>query len=89
MLSIPLVPAEMDKIMEIARKYNLFIIEDSCHALGSRYKGQEVGKFGDASFFSSQWSKPITTGLGGWAIINNCELKKHIENIYQTFREPF
>ncbi len=46
------IPAEMDKISEIAKKYNLYVIEDACHAIGSKYKGKEVGPFSDAAFFS-------------------------------------
>jgi len=82
------IPAEMDRILEIAKKYNLYVIEDSCHAIASRYKGKEVGTFGDAAFFSSQWSKPVTTGLGGWAVVNNPELRKRLEEIYPEFIEP-
>ncbi len=90
------IPAEMDKILEIAKRYNLYVIEDSCHSIGSKYKGKEVGTFGDAAFFSSQWSKPITTGLGGWAVINSSEwlggrseeLKERMEKIYNEFIEP-
>jgi dTDP-4-amino-4,6-dideoxygalactose transaminase len=82
------IPAEMDKIIEIAKKYNLYVIEDSCHAIGSKYKGKEVGTFGDAAFFSSQWSKPVTTGLGGWALVNNPDLNKKIDIIYQEFLQP-
>lgn len=78
----------MDRISKIAEKYKLHVIEDSCHAIGSKYKGKEVGTFGDAAFFSSQWSKPITTGLGGWAVVNNPELKKKLEKIYPGFIEP-
>jgi perosamine synthetase len=82
------IPAEMDKIKEIAGKYNLYVIEDSCHAIGSKYKGREVGTFGDAAFFSSQWSKPVTTGLGGWAVVNNPELKAKMEEQYPEFTDP-
>ncbi len=82
------IPAEMDRIVEIARKYNLYVIEDSCHAIGSKYKGREVGSFGDASFFSSQWSKPITTGLGGWAVINNVTLLEKVKAVYSEFVDP-
>jgi len=82
------IPADMDKILKIARKYNLYVIEDSCHAIGTRYKKKEIGTFGDASFFSSQWSKPITTGLGGWAVVNHPELKERMERIYPQFMEP-
>jgi dTDP-4-amino-4,6-dideoxygalactose transaminase len=82
------IPAEMDRIGEIARKYDLYIIEDSCHAIGSKYRQQEVGTFGDAAFFSSQWSKPLTTGLGGWAQINNEHLRKNMEELYPGCIEP-
>jgi len=82
------IPADMDKIVELTKKYNLYLLEDSCHAMGSKYKSNEVGTFGDAAFFSSQWSKPITTGLGGWAIVNNPELRKKMEVLYPEFMEP-
>ena len=82
------IPAEMDEILNIANKYDLYVIEDSCHAVGSRYKGVEVGTIGDASFFSSQWSKPITTGLGGWACVNNPELASRMKEGYTAYTEP-
>jgi len=82
------IPAEMDGILDIARRYNLYVIEDSCHAIGSKYGGREVGTFGDAAFFSSQWSKPLTTGLGGWIRINNPELKEKLTKIYSSFSDP-
>lgn len=82
------IPAEMDEIKKLCKKYNLFLIEDACHCLGSKYKGEELGTIGDASFFSSQWSKPITTGLGGWAKINNDELLKKMEKEYEHFIPP-
>jgi hypothetical protein len=82
------IPAEMNEILAIAKKYNLYVIEDSCHAIGFKYKGKEVGTIGDAAFFSSQWSKPVTTGLGGWARINNPDLIPVMERIYPEFKEP-
>lgn len=82
------IPAEMDKVLEIAGRYNLYVIEDSCHAIGSGYKGREVGTFGDAAFFSSQWSKPVTTGLGGWTRVNNPELWKTLNGLYRSFSRP-
>jgi perosamine synthetase len=82
------IPAEMDSIREIAKKYNLYVIEDSCHAMGSIYKNKEVGTFGDAAFFSSQWSKPVTTGLGGWAIVNNDELRPKMDALIGEFTAP-
>jgi len=82
------IPARMDRILEIAKKHNLFVIEDSCHAIGSKFQGREVGTFGDAAFFSSQWSKPVTTGLGGWAVVNNADLTAPMENVYHEFSSP-
>lgn len=82
------IPADMEKILKIAKKYNLYVVEDSCHAIGSIYKGKKVGTLSDASFFSSQWSKPVTTGLGGWAVVNNQDLKAKMEEIYNDFIEP-
>lgn len=82
------IPAQMDKIMAIAEKNNLLVIEDSCHAIGSTFQGREVGTFGDAAFFSSQWSKPVTTGLGGWAIINNEKLLLNMHKTYAGFIDP-
>lgn len=82
------IPAEMYRIIEIARQYNLYVIEDSCHAIGSKYRAKEVGIFGDAAFFSSQWSKPVTTGLGGWAVVNNEKLRKNMDKVYQEFAKP-
>ncbi len=82
------IPANMDKIVEIAKKNNLYVIEDSCHAIGSKYKGKEVGDFGDAAFFSSQWSKPVTTGFGGWVKINNPILLQKMQTIYENFKMP-
>lgn len=82
------IPADMDKIKEVAKRYNLYVIEDSCHAIGPRYKGREVGTFGDAAFFSSQWSKPVITGLGGWAVINNEHLLENMEKTYTDYIKP-
>ncbi|MCX8084445.1 MAG: DegT/DnrJ/EryC1/StrS family aminotransferase [Calditerrivibrio sp.] len=82
------IPAEMDDIVYLCKKYGLFLIEDACHCLGSKYNGIEMGNFGDASFFSSQWSKPITTGLGGWAQVNNSDLIKKMDVIYDSFKKP-
>lgn len=76
-------PCEMDGLMVMAQKHNLPVIEDCCLALGSQYKGQTVGTFGQAAYFSFQWNKPFTTGLGGMAIINDADLAHQIETFCQ------
>jgi len=64
-------PCEMDKLVSIAKEYNLFLIEDCAEAFGSLYKKQHVGTFGDISTFSFYGNKTITTGEGGMVITND------------------
>jgi perosamine synthetase len=64
----------MDKIMEIAKKYNLFIIEDAAESHGSEYKGKKSGCFSDIATFSFYANKNITTGEGGMVITDNEQL---------------
>ncbi|MHC4116766.1 MAG: DegT/DnrJ/EryC1/StrS family aminotransferase [Planctomycetota bacterium] len=74
-------PCEMDTIMKIAQSSGICIIEDCCLALGSKYKGTMVGTFGRAGYFSSQWNKPYTTGLGGILITSDADLAERIESL--------
>lgn len=64
-------PADMDKILEIAARYDLKVIEDCSHAHGSMYKGQAVGTFGDVAVFSLQAAKMIYAGEGGILVTND------------------
>ena len=82
------IPCNMDRITAFAEKHGLLVIEDSCHALGSTWRGRPVGSLGDAAFFSSQWSKPVTTGLGGWAQVNNPELAAKLDLILGEYASP-
>ena len=65
---------EMDKIMEIAEKYDLYVIEDAAHAIGSKYKDQKIGSIGDATCFSFYATKNITTAEGGMITTNRGDL---------------
>jgi len=58
-------PADMERIIEIARKYRLAVIEDACEAIGARYNGKMVGSESDAAVFAFYPNKQITTGEGG------------------------
>lgn len=64
-------PCEMDTIMQIAKDYGLYVIEDCAEAFGSQYKGKFVGTFGDISTFSFFGNKTITTGEGGMVVTND------------------
>lgn len=67
-------PAEVDKILELAKKYNLKIIEDAAEMHGQTYYGKPCGSFGDISIFSFYPNKHITTGEGGMVVTDNEEL---------------
>lgn len=71
-------PCELDKILSIAKKYNLFIIEDCAEAFGSLYKGKHVGTIGDIATFSFFGNKTITTGEGGMVVTNDSSLNEKV-----------
>jgi len=60
-------PARMDKIMKVARKYKLLVLEDNAQACGASIRGKYTGTFGQMGIFSFDHYKTITTGEGGWA----------------------
>ena len=68
--------AEMKKILAIAKKYKLKIIEDAAEAVGSEYYNKKAGSFGDISCFSFHGSKTMVTGEGGMLLTNSKELIK-------------
>jgi len=67
-------PAKMEKVLSLAKKYNLFVVEDACEALGSKYQNQFCGTIGDMGCFSFFVSHAITTGEGGAIVTNNDKL---------------
>ena len=71
-------PADMDKINNLARKYNLTVIEDAAHAVGTYYKGIHAGGFGHIAIFSFHPIKNITTAEGGMITLNDAVLEKKL-----------
>ncbi len=80
-------PFNLKKIMAIKEKYNLYLIEDCCDALGAEYEGKKVGTFGDISTLSFYPAHHITMGEGGAVFSNNSRLKKIIESIRDWGRD--
>lgn len=76
-------PFNLDTITSLCKKYNLWLIEDCCDALGSTYKGRMVGTYGDIATLSFYPAHHITMGEGGAVFTNNYELKK----IAESFRD--
>lgn len=64
-------PCDMDQILSIAKKYDLFVIEDACEAIGSKWKGRRVGTLGDIGVFAFYPNKQMTTGEGGMLITDH------------------
>ena len=64
-------PCDMDPVIELARKYNLWVVEDAAEAHGAEYKGRKVGGIGHVNCFSFYANKIITTGEGGMVVTNN------------------
>lgn len=64
----------MDKVMEIARRHNLYVIEDACQAHGALFKGKKVGTFGDCAAFSFNQNKCLCTGEGGMFVTNSKDI---------------
>lgn len=67
-------PFEIDKIVKLCKKYNLWLIEDCCDALGSKYKGKMLGTFGDMATYSFYPAHQITMGEGGAVVTNSAIL---------------
>src|ERR1700733_2419194 len=72
-------PTDMDPVMEIARKHNLFVIEDAAEAHGALYKGQKVGSIGHSATFSFFGNKIITCGEGGAFVTNDDALAARVK----------
>lgn len=77
----------MDKIMEIAKKHNLAVIEDSCEAIGTEYKGKKVGSFGDVGVLAFYPNKQITTAEGGMIVTNNEKIAKLCRSLRNQGRD--
>lgn len=76
-------PFNVDIVMDIAKKYNLWVIEDNCDALGATYNDKKTGTFGDLATLSFYPAHHITMGEGGAVLVNNAQLKK----ITESFRD--
>jgi dTDP-4-amino-4,6-dideoxygalactose transaminase len=73
------IPAEMDEIMAIAKKHNLFVVHDTAQSIGSVYKGKRTGSQGDVSTFSFHGTKNLTTGEGGAFVTNDDSIAERVK----------
>jgi perosamine synthetase len=75
------VPAEMDRLQEIAQRHNLVVIEDACEAIGAEYDSRKAGSFGDLAVLGFYPNKQITTGEGGCVLVRNGELADRLRSL--------
>ena len=80
-------PCDMDPILDIARRHNLCVVEDSAETMFARYRGRSVGSFGDAGCFSTYAAHIITTGVGGVSITSNPDLLVIMKSIMNHGRD--
>ncbi len=80
-------PFNIDAVMTIAKKYNLWVIEDDCDSLGATFNGKKTGTFGDLATVSFYPAHHITMGEGGAVLVNNASLKKIVESFRDWGRD--
>jgi len=80
--------SNIEEILTIAKKYNLFTIEDCTHGFGGYYNGKPNGSYCDAAFYSTQWNKPFSTGIGGFLYVSNNELFYKVKKLESEKIKP-
>lgn len=81
-------PVDMDPVLTLCKKKNLFLIEDAAELIGQTYKGKKCGSFGDISIFSFYPNKHITTGEGGMCVTNDTALAERCRKLRNLAFEP-
>jgi CDP-6-deoxy-D-xylo-4-hexulose-3-dehydrase len=82
-------PFDLDAVMALAKKHNLFVVEDCCDALGAKWKGEPVGSFGDVGTLSFYPAHHITMGEGGAVFTDRPMLKRALESIRDWGRDCY
>lgn len=80
-------PCKIDKIQELAKTHNIFLIEDCALSFLSKYKDIILGNWGDAAIFSSDHTKPMSTLIGGFAYTRNDELYENLRSGHKSIGE--
>jgi perosamine synthetase len=81
-------PCDMDRILDIAARHNLIVLEDCAHALGATFKGRPVGTFGTGALFSFQTLKPLNCYGGGLALVQDPALAGKVRQIVEALAWP-
>lgn len=73
--------SDVEKIQALAAEHHLYSIEDCTHGFGGQYHQQPNGSYCDAAFYSTQWNKPFSTGVGGFAMVNNADIAHRLQAV--------
>lgn len=80
--------SEVEEIVALAKKHNIRTIEDCTHGFGGTYNGLPNGSYCDAAFYSTQWNKPFSTGVGGFTLLNDASLVSVLNIINADSQTP-
>ncbi len=80
--------SNIESVIQIAKKHNIYSVEDCTHGFGGYYNGKPNGSYCDAAFYSTQWNKPFSTGIGGFLIVNNFELVEKVRKLEAEKSKP-
>jgi perosamine synthetase len=81
-------PARMDRILDVAKAHNLYVVEDAAPSIGAEFQGRRTGSFGHFGCFSFQGAKLLVTGEGGMLLTNDTELFQRVNKIWDQGRVP-
>ena len=81
-------PCDMDRLLDIAARHNLIVLEDCAHALGANYKGRPVGTFGTGALFSFQTLKPLNCYGGGLALVRDAGMAARVRQLVEALPWP-
>ncbi len=80
--------SDIDQLKALADRHQLLLLEDCTHGYGGFYKGKENGTLCDAAFFSTQWNKPFSTGIGGFAWVREKDVADRMQAFEAKLLEP-
>jgi perosamine synthetase len=80
--------ADLSGLAAVAARYGVALVDDCTHGLGGTYDGRPNGTAADAAFFSTQWSKPVSTGLGGIAVTRDAGLARELRALERAAAAP-
>ena len=80
--------SDLDAVNSIAHRHHLTVIEDCAHGFGGYYKGKPNGTVAEAAFYSTQWNKPFSTGLGGIAVTRHQAVAKQLTEFERSYISP-